>query len=84
MIYFYLDFCNFVKNGYKMIIERTNKEILIRIPNWVDIEGAQRIIDYIRYQEITSKSKATQNDVDKLAEEINKDWWEKNKDTFLK
>lgn len=84
MIYFYLDFCNFVKNEYKMIIERTNKEILIRIPNWVDIEGAQRIIDYIRYQEITSKSKATQNDVDKLAEEINKDWWEKNKDTFLK
>lgn len=67
-----------------MIIERTDKEILIRIPNSVDIEGAQRIIDYIRYQEITSKSKATQEDVDKLAEEVNKAWWEKNKETFLK
>jgi hypothetical protein len=67
-----------------MIIERTDKEILIRIPNTVDIEGAQRIIDYIRYQEVTSKSKASQADVDKLAQEVNQDWWEKNKDTFLK
>ena len=67
-----------------MIIERTNKEILIRIPNTVDVEGAQRIIDYIRYQEVTSKSKATQEDVDNLTDEINKDWWDKNKDTFLK
>ena len=68
----------------EMIIERNDKEILIRIPNTVDIEGAQRIIDYIRYQEITSKSKATQKAVDKLADEVNKSWWEKNKDTFLK
>jgi hypothetical protein len=67
-----------------MIIERTDNEILIRIPNSVDIEGAQRIIDYIRYQEITSRSKATQEDVDKLADEVNKAWWGKNKDTFLK
>jgi hypothetical protein len=67
-----------------MIIERTDKEILIRIPNSVDIEGAQRIIDYIRYQEITSKSEATQEAVDKLAKEVNRDWWDKNKDNFLK
>ena len=67
-----------------MIIERTDKEILIRIPNTVDIEGAQRIIDYIRYQEVTSKSKATQEDVDRLSDEVNREWWENNKDTFLK
>jgi len=67
-----------------MIIERTDKEILIRIPNTVDVEGAQRIIDYIRYQEATSKSEAKQSDVDKLAKKINREWWEKNKDTFLK
>jgi len=67
-----------------MIIERTDKEILIRIPNSIGIKGAQRIIDYIRYQEITSKSKAKQKDIDELADEINRDWWGKNKDTFLK
>lgn len=67
-----------------MIIERTDKEILIRIPNTVDIEGAQRIIDYIRYQEVTAESKAKQEDVDKLAKEINRDWWDKNEGSFLK
>lgn len=66
-----------------MIIERTSKEILIRIPNTVDLQGAQRIIDYIRYQEVTSKSKAKQKDIDKLADDVNEGWWEKNKDTFL-
>jgi hypothetical protein len=67
-----------------MIIERNEKEILIRIPNSVDIEGAQRIIDYIKYQELTSKSEAIQEDVDLLANEVNRDWWKKNKDSFLK
>jgi hypothetical protein len=67
-----------------MIIERTDKEILIRIPNDINIESAQRIIDYIRYLEITSKSQATQEEVDKLAREINKSWWNKNKGKFLK
>ena len=67
-----------------MIIERTDKEILIRIPNTVDIEGAQRIIDYIRYQEVTANSKAKQEEVDKLANEINRDWWDRNKGSFLK
>lgn len=65
-----------------MIIERTDKEILIRIPSSVDVEGAQRIIDYIRYQEVTSKSKATQEFVDKLAADVNRDWWEKIRTPF--
>ncbi len=67
-----------------MIIERTNNEILIRIPNSVDIDDAQRIIDYIRYQEITSKSKASQKEADNLAAEATKNWWKENKDSFLK
>ena len=67
-----------------MIIERTNFEILIRIPNSVDIDDARRIIDYIRYQEITSKSKASQKEADNLAAEATKNWWKENKDSFLK
>jgi hypothetical protein len=67
-----------------MIIERTNKEILIRIPDTVDIDDAQRIIDYIRYQELTSKSKATQKEADNIAAEANENWWKENKDSFLK
>lgn len=67
-----------------MIIERTDKEILIRIPSSINLEGAQRIIDYINYQEVTSKSNATQKDADNLADEINQSWWDKNKESYLK
>ncbi len=67
-----------------MIIERANNEIIIRIPDNVDTEGIQRVIDFLIYKESTSKSKANQEDVDKLASDVNKDWWKKNKDRFLK
>jgi hypothetical protein len=66
-----------------MKVERTDSEIVIRIPNSMDVESAQRFIDYIRYLEITSKSEATQEDVDEFSTEINPEWWENNKDTFL-
>lgn len=68
---------------FDMKIERKDDEIVIRIPNTIDDERAQRIIDYIRYLEVTSDSGAKQNDVDDLSNEINRDWWENNKDTFL-
>jgi hypothetical protein len=66
-----------------MKVERTDKEIIIRIPNSVEFERAQQIIDYIRYLESTSSSKATQEDVDNLANDINREWWDNNKDKFL-
>lgn len=67
-----------------MTIERVNNEIVIRIPDIVDPEMLQRLINYLLYQEATSKSQAKQEDVDQLASEINKNWWEKNKGRFLK
>ena len=71
-----------IPENHTMIIERTDKEILIRIPNTVDIKGAQRIIDYIRYQEVTAKSKARQVDVDRVTEEVNRECWKKNEESF--
>ncbi|TXB62975.1 hypothetical protein [Phaeodactylibacter luteus] len=67
-----------------MTIERTDGEIIIRIPDSVEFSEIQRLIDFITYKEITKESKATQEDVDRLASEINKNWWEANKDRFLK
>ncbi len=43
----------------------------------------QDLLDYIAYLVVSSKSTATQEAVDKLAREVNKNWWEKNKDKFL-
>ena len=67
-----------------MLIERTSNEVIIRLPSYVDTEGLQRLIDYLSYKEATSKSKAKQSDVDKLAKEVKKDWWNKNRNRFIK
>ena len=68
-----------------MNIVRENNEIKISIPDGIfEISEIQNLIDFIRFREITSTSKATQEDADKLAEEINQSWWDKNKHRFEK
>ena len=67
-----------------MIVERTSSQIVIKISPQVDSFGFQRIMDYLDYLEITSKSKATQDDADKLADELNEKWWKKNRRNFIK
>jgi len=68
-----------------MLVERTNNEqIVITLSSSVDSFGLQRLIDYVKYLEATSKSKAKQSDVDKLAEDVNASWWSKNRKRFIK
>ena len=68
-----------------MIIERVeNNRIIITLDSNVDIFGIQRLIDYGRYLEATSQSKAKQSEIDKLADEVNESWWSKNKHRFSK
>lgn len=69
-----------------MVIERENNDIIIRISDEegnLDIKELQEILDYIIYRRLISKSKATQDQIDELAREVNKSWWSENKDRFL-
>lgn len=66
-----------------MLIERTESEIVIRVSSKVNTFGLQRLMDYLKYQELTSTSKAKQTDIDKLAREVNKNWWNANKHRFI-
>ena len=68
-----------------MLVERiTNNQIIISFSSGTDVFAIQRLIDYAKYLEATSKSKAKQSDVDELAEEVNANWWSKNKHRILK
>lgn len=67
-----------------MQIERTNKEILIRLSSEIDLVGLQRILDYLKFREIASKSKAKQELIDQIASESKISWWSNNKDQFIK
>ena len=46
-----------------MIVERENNEILVRFTASQSASRIQSILDYLRYEELTSKSKATEKDV---------------------
>jgi predicted trehalose synthase len=67
-----------------MIVERTSNQIVIKVSPKVDTFGFQRIMEYLDYLELTSKSKASQGDADKLADELNENWWTKNRKRFIK
>ena len=67
-----------------MVIERTNKEIIIRLPAFVDTTGLQNLVDYLTYKEATSKSKAKQSDIDTLSSEVKKGWWAENRSRLVK
>jgi len=68
-----------------MLIENTSSnKITITLSSSVDKFGLQRLIDYVKYLEATSKSTVKQSDIDELADEVNADWWKKNKSRFIK
>lgn len=67
-----------------MVIERTSKEVIIRLPSNVDTKGLQSLVDYLTYKEATSKSKTKQSDVDALAADVKKGWWKKNRSRLVK
>lgn len=67
-----------------MQVERLNNEILIRVPANTDLLGLQRILDYVRFREITSKSKATEEEIENIARESKSGWWKENKSNFVK
>ncbi len=68
-----------------MQIQRTKDELVIRFSNAIDIniDYLQKFLDYLRFIEISSKSKATEDQILELADDINKSWWETNKSKYI-
>jgi hypothetical protein len=62
-----------------MIVERQNNEILVRFSAGTKVSRIQSILDYLRYEELTSKSSATDEDVDILVKSAKKGRWNKIK-----
>jgi len=62
-----------------MIIERTDKEIIFRLPKNVNLDFLQDLADFFEFREISRKSKAKQEDVDSLVKEIKRGRWSRTK-----
>jgi hypothetical protein len=67
-----------------MLVERTTKEVIIRLPLSVDTEDLQDFLNYARYKELTAEFKVAQKDADKLADQVNSKWWTKNRNKLIR
>ena len=67
-----------------MLIQNINNETIIRVPNSVNFAYMQDFIDYLSVKTILSKSQATDEQIDKIAEDAQAQGWKKNKSKFLK
>lgn len=67
-----------------MLVERTTKEVIVRLSASVSVEDLQDFLNYARYKELTTNFKTDQKVVDKLASSINAKWWSKNRSKFVK
>ena len=65
-----------------MAIRTSRNRLVITMSAAVDSYGLQRLIEYGKYLEATSNSRGKQSEADKLAEEIDRKWWAKNKRRF--
>ncbi|RNI33574.1 hypothetical protein EFY79_18300 [Hanamia caeni] len=62
-----------------MVIERTSKEIIFRLPSSTKLKDLQDIADLFTFGEISQKSKASQKEVDDLVKKIKKGRWNKTR-----
>lgn len=62
-----------------MIVQRKNNEILVRFSAGFSPSKIQSILDYLRYEELTSKSEATEKNLDSLLKVVKKGRFEKIK-----
>jgi len=62
-----------------MIVERTNKEVIFRLPATSRIDILQDLVDFFDYKTITRKSKVKQTEIDLLVRKIKKGRWGKTK-----
>jgi len=67
-----------------MIIERTNKEIIIRLLPTIETEELQELVNFFRYKELTSKYKTDQSEVNSFASDININWYKANRERLMK
>lgn len=67
-----------------MQIERTEKEIIIRVSSKTDLSGLQRILDYIRVKEMGTENMVSDVEIEELARASKSTWWKENKSRFIK
>jgi len=67
-----------------LTVSRENETILISIPASINNTYGEQLLDYLKVKSIADESKATDEEIVELANEINQSWWKTNKQRFIK
>ena len=62
-----------------MIIERTKKEVVFRLPGNLSVDDLQDMTDWLEFIGLAKRSRAVQKDVNDLVKKIKKGRWERTK-----
>ena len=66
-----------------MIIERTKKEVVFRLPGNLSVDDLQDMTDWLEFIGLAKRSRAVQKDVNDLVKKIKKGRWPKTKSKTL-
>ena len=65
-------------------VEKTDADVPVTIPNnAVPAKRLNALLDWLRLEEIVQRSRLTEADADRIADEIKADWWAANKTRFI-
>lgn len=67
-----------------MVIERINGELVVKIPDRISPLAIQEVLDYLEAMSLIGRSRASEKEIARLAQNLNREWWKNNKHRFVK
>ena len=65
-------------------MEQTGKDLRVTIPkDAVPPKQLNAFLDWLRLEEIAQRSRLTEDEADRIADEIKAEWWAANKNQFI-
>lgn len=65
-------------------VERTDQDVRVTIPkDAVPPKRLNALLDWLRLEEIAQRSRLTEEEAGRIADEIKIEWWAANKDRFI-
>ena len=65
-------------------VEKTDKDVRVTIPNdAVPPEQLDAFLGWLRLEEIVQRSRLTEADANRIADDIKAEWWAANKTRFI-
>ena len=67
-----------------IVVEKTETDVRVTIPkNAVPPKQLNAFLDWLRLEEIAQRSRLTDEEADRIAEQVKAEWWAANKEQFI-